>query len=81
MLCGSMDGREVWGRMGKCVCVPESLCYSLKTITTLLNDYSSTQKKKFKTKKKKERNVMDLKLWGFIFFYYFFFIVVDFVIH
>ena len=42
MLCGSLDGREVWGRMGKCVCVPESLCYSLKTITTLLNDYNST---------------------------------------
>ena len=36
MLCGSLDGRGVWGRMDTCTCVPESLRSSPKTITALL---------------------------------------------
>ena len=36
MLCGILDGREVWGRMDTCICMAESLCCSPKTITTLL---------------------------------------------
>ena len=37
MLCGSLDGREVWGRMDTCICIcmAESLCSSPETITTL----------------------------------------------
>ena len=35
VLRGSLDGREVWGRMDACVCTAESLCYSSETITTL----------------------------------------------
>ena len=27
MLCGSLDGREVWGRMDTCICMTESLSY------------------------------------------------------
>ena len=35
MLCGSLDGSGVWGRMDTCICVAESLCYSPEAITTL----------------------------------------------
>ena len=31
MLCGSLDGRGVWGRMDTCVCMTESLCCSPET--------------------------------------------------
>ena len=31
-----LDGREVWGRIDTCICRAESLCYSPKTVTTLL---------------------------------------------
>ena len=34
--CGSLEEREVWGRMGPCVCMAESLHYSPEGITTLL---------------------------------------------
>ena len=27
MLCGSLDGRELWGRMDTCICMTESLSY------------------------------------------------------
>ena len=36
MLCGSLDGRGVWGRMDTRICMAESLCCSPETITTLL---------------------------------------------
>ena len=36
MLCASLDGKEVWGRMDTCICMAESLCCSSETITTLL---------------------------------------------
>ena len=35
MLCGSLDGQEVWGRMDTHVCVAELLCCAPETITTL----------------------------------------------
>ena len=47
VLCGSLDGRGVWGRMDTCVCMAESLCCSPETITTLLIDYTPKQNKKF----------------------------------
>ena len=28
MLCGSLDGRGVWGRMATCICMTESLHYT-----------------------------------------------------
>ena len=40
MLCGSLDGRGVWGRMDTCVCMAESLCYPPEAITTLLIGYT-----------------------------------------
>ena len=35
MLYGSLDGRQVWGRLDTCICVAESLCYSPEIITRL----------------------------------------------
>ena len=55
MLCGSLDGKGVWGRMDIygciCICIAESLHCSPETITTLLIGYTPTQNKKFKIKK------------------------------
>ena len=44
MLCSSLDGMGVWGRMDTCICVAESLCYAPETIATLSNQlYSNTK--------------------------------------
>ena len=48
MLCGSLEGRGVWGRMDPCICVAESLCYSPETITKLLISDITIQNKKLK---------------------------------
>ena len=40
MSCGSLDGREVWGRMDTCVCMAESFHCSPETITKLLISYT-----------------------------------------
>ena len=47
-LCGSLDGRGLWGRMDTCICMVESLCCSLEAITALLTGYTPIQNKKFK---------------------------------
>ena len=52
VLCGSLDGRRVWGRMDTCICMAESLHCSPETITPLLIGYILVQNKKFKRKKK-----------------------------
>ena len=44
-LCGSLDGRGVWGRMDTCLCMPEALHCSAGTITTLSIGYTPIQKK------------------------------------
>ena len=41
MLCGSLDGRGVWGRMDTCICMAESLAYAYEALTTLLMDYTT----------------------------------------
>ena len=48
ILCGSLDGRGVWGRTGTCIYVAESLCCLPETTTTLLISYTPIQNKKFK---------------------------------
>ena len=53
VLCGSLDGRGLWGRTGTGICMAKSLHCSPETTTTLLTDYSSIQNKKFKVKKKR----------------------------
>ena len=40
MLCGSLDGKGVWGRMYTCKCMAESLCCPPETIATLLISYT-----------------------------------------
>ena len=52
MLCGSLEGRGVWGRMDPCICVAESLCCSPETITTLFVNPAISQYKMFLVLKK-----------------------------
>ena len=57
MLWGSLDGKGVWGRMDTCICMTESLHFSLENITILLIGHTPIQhvlgvkKLKLKTKK------------------------------
>ena len=53
MLCASLDGRGVWGRMDTCICMAESLHCPHETITKLLTGYTPIKNKKLKKKKKK----------------------------
>ena len=39
VLCGSLHGRGVWGKMDSCICVAESLCCPPEAITTLFISY------------------------------------------
>ena len=50
MLCGSLDGRGVQGRMDTCVYVAKSLCCAPKTNITLSISYTPIQNKKLKNK-------------------------------
>ena len=57
MLCGSLDGRGVWGRMDTCVCMVECFCCSPETVTKLfVNQLYLKRKQKVYNKKKKELN-------------------------
>ena len=56
MLCGSLDGKRVWGRMDTRICMAESLYRPSETITTLLIRYTPMQNK---ICKKKERKKME----------------------
>ena len=51
-LCGSLDGRGVWGRVATCICKAEFLCCAPETITTLLISYTPVHNKEFKYWKK-----------------------------
>ena len=44
MLYGSLDGKEICGRMDMCICMSESLCCSSEIIMTLLIGYHSDGK-------------------------------------
>ena len=39
-LCGSLNGRRVWGRMNTDICMAESLCCLPETYITLLIGYT-----------------------------------------
>ena len=57
VLCGSLDGREVWWKINTCICMAESLCCRPEIITLLIGYISHTYtftNKKFKLKKKKK---------------------------
>ena len=69
MLCASLDGRGVWGRMDTCICIctAESLHCLPETTTTLLIGYTPVQIKhlklgeensQFETMKKKIQNLL-----------------------
>ena len=46
MLCGSLDGSGVWGRMDTCVCMAQSLCCPPETTMSSV-EYTPLQNKKF----------------------------------
>ena len=54
MLCGSLDGKAVSGRMDTCVCMVESLRCSPETITMLLGNQAIPQYKIIFFEKEKE---------------------------
>ena len=58
MLCASLDGRRIWGRMDTCIPIADFLHCSPETITTLLIVYTPIQNKKFRVwgKKKEKQN-------------------------
>ena len=39
MLCGSLDGKRIWGRLNTCICMVECFLCSPETVTTLLIGY------------------------------------------
>ena len=53
VLCGSLGGTGVWGRMDTCLRMAESLCCSPETTTISLISYTPIQNKKFKVWKAK----------------------------
>ena len=57
MLCGSPDGRGVWGRKDAYICMAESLCCSPETITALLTGSTPIQNNKFNKKKKNKQKI------------------------
>ena len=52
MLCGSLDGRGVWGRMDTCISMAESLHCPPEIVTTLFSGYTPIKNKNLKKKKK-----------------------------
>ena len=48
MLCPSLDGSGVWGRIDSYICMAESLSFLPETITTLLIGCTPIQNKKFR---------------------------------
>ena len=45
VLCGSLDGRTVWGRMDSCICISAFAVHLPETVTMLLIGYTSIQNK------------------------------------
>ena len=45
VLCGSQDGRGVWGRMDTCTCMAESLYCPPESMATLLIGYTPIHNK------------------------------------
>ena len=45
MLCGSLDGRRVWGRMDSCICISAFAVHVPESVTILLIGYTPIQNK------------------------------------
>jgi len=58
MLCGSLDGRGVWGRTDTCIRMAESLRCSPETITNTVNRL--TPNTKIKVFKKEWRKLVEI---------------------
>ena len=53
VLCGSLDGTAVWGRMDTCICETKSFHCSPETIIILWTGYTQIENKKVKKNKNK----------------------------
>ena len=62
VLCGSLDGRRVWGEMDTCICMAESFCSSPETIKTLLISYTPIQSKKLKLGKRLKKKSLSTQM-------------------
>ena len=62
MLCASLDGKGVWGRMNTCICMTESRHCLPGMITKLLIGYTPIQNKKFKVLKKRKAPANNMTL-------------------
>ena len=62
MLCGSLDGKGVWGRMYTCISMTESLSCPPETITASLISCTPIQNKKFKDKN--EHNALSKRMFN-----------------
>ena len=49
VLCGSLDGMGIWGRMETCIYIAKSIYCSPETITTLLISYIQIQNKSLRS--------------------------------
>ena len=47
MLCGSLDGKRVWGRMDSCICISAFAVHLPESVTILLIGYTPIQNKMF----------------------------------
>ena len=61
LLCGSLDGKGVWGRMDTSVCMAESLCCPPET-NNIVNQLATPQYK-IKSKKKKKKRTWTHNSW------------------
>ena len=61
MLCASLDGRRVWGRMDKCICMAKPLYYSPKSTTTLLIVFIPEYNIKSLKFEKQEKKIQQVK--------------------
>ena len=61
MLCGSLDGRGVWGSVDTRVCVAELLCCAPETITTLTGYIHPNTKIKTLKKESENRDYVELE--------------------
>ena len=67
MLCGSLGGRGIWGRMDTCICTAGSLCCAPETITSsksAIIQYEIKKKKFFLKKQFSEVMRLQMKLNG-----------------
>ena len=60
MLCGSLDGRGICGRLETCISMAEFLCCPPETVTTLFISCTPIQSKKLKKTQKPKKSPVSI---------------------